>query len=107
IFGLSNHTIQSIIFSHVCQLDLNYDKRNVDLFEKLKNNFYDLFGPNGIFLYPSEPSVAHNIINSYIDYCNFCYTVVAAPYKDHVTLAVAKELESAFGGWVSPCKVVV
>ena len=28
--------------------------------------------------------------------------VVAAPYQDHLCLAVAQELEKSFGGWVSP-----
>jgi Asp-tRNA(Asn)/Glu-tRNA(Gln) amidotransferase A subunit family amidase len=28
--------------------------------------------------------------------------VVGAPYQDHLTLAVAAELERGLGGWVSP-----
>lgn len=28
--------------------------------------------------------------------------VVAAPYQDHLCIAVAKELEKNFGGWVPP-----
>jgi len=28
--------------------------------------------------------------------------VIAAPYQDRLCLAVAKELEMAFGGWVPP-----
>lgn len=31
--------------------------------------------------------------------------LVAAPYNDHLTLAVARYLEKAFGGWVLPGKV--
>lgn len=31
--------------------------------------------------------------------------VVAAPYQDHLAIAVAKELEKAFGGYVPPFKV--
>jgi fatty acid amide hydrolase 2 len=31
--------------------------------------------------------------------------VVAGPAEDHVTIAVAMELERAFGGWVSPLAV--
>ncbi|KQK78985.1 fatty-acid amide hydrolase 2-like protein [Amazona aestiva] len=31
--------------------------------------------------------------------------LVAAPYNDHLTLAVARYLEEAFGGWVLPGKV--
>jgi hypothetical protein len=28
--------------------------------------------------------------------------VVAAPFQDRLSLAVAKEIEVAFGGWVEP-----
>jgi len=28
--------------------------------------------------------------------------IIAAPYQDRLCLAVAKELETAFGGWVPP-----
>ncbi|RWS19392.1 fatty-acid amide hydrolase 2-like protein [Leptotrombidium deliense] len=134
IFGLSNHTIQSITFASMSKRDPNYDKRNFESVEKLKKKFCDLLGPRGIFLYPSGASVAKNHIHTYVDCYNFGYTcvfnvlgvpvtqcplglnkdglplgvqVVAAPYNDHLTLAVAKELESAFGGWVSPCKIEV
>jgi fatty acid amide hydrolase 2 len=31
--------------------------------------------------------------------------VVAGLYNDHLTLAVAKEIEKAFGGWVCPSKI--
>lgn len=31
--------------------------------------------------------------------------IVAGPYNDHVTIAVAQELEQAFGGWVPPCPI--
>lgn len=31
--------------------------------------------------------------------------VIGGPYQDHLTLAVGRELERAFGGWVPPCKV--
>jgi len=32
--------------------------------------------------------------------------IVSAPYNDHITIAVANEIEKAFGGWVSPSKIV-
>ncbi|KAG8253321.1 hypothetical protein J6590_036843 [Homalodisca vitripennis] len=32
--------------------------------------------------------------------------VVATPYNDHLCIAVAQELENAFGGYVPPCAVV-
>jgi fatty acid amide hydrolase 2 len=30
--------------------------------------------------------------------------VIAAPFNDHLTIAVANEIEKQFGGWVSPSK---
>lgn len=33
---------------------------------------------------------------------NYFFQVVAAPYNDHLCLAVARELEKVFGGWVPP-----
>lgn len=32
----------------------------------------------------------------------FLFQVIAAPYNDHLCLAVARELEKVFGGWVPP-----
>jgi hypothetical protein len=37
--------------------------------------------------------------------CFILLQVVAAPYKDHLCIAVAKELQKAFGGWVPPFPV--
>jgi fatty acid amide hydrolase 2 len=36
---------------------------------------------------------------------NLVLQVVAAPYKDHLCIAIAKELQKAFGGWVPPFPV--
>lgn len=35
----------------------------------------------------------------------FCLQVVANHHHDHLSLAVAAELEKAFGGWVCPSEV--
>ena len=82
-----------------------------------------------VLLYPTHPKIApyhnHPIFTPF----NFAYTglfnalgfpvtqcplglseeglplglqVVAAPYQDHLSLAVARALEEKFGGWVSP-----
>ena len=32
--------------------------------------------------------------------------VVGMPFNDHMTIALAQEFEKAFGGWVSPSKIV-
>jgi fatty acid amide hydrolase 2 len=97
----------------------------------LKNEFRELLGDNGVFLYPTHPVPApyHNQPLTLIP--NFAYTgifnvlgmpctcvpmglskqgvpigfqVVSWQYNDRLTIAVAEELERAFGGWVPPFK---
>lgn len=101
-----------------------YDEKN-DLAQEVQ----DLLGKNGVLLYPTHPTVApyHNepLVRSF----NFSYTaiintlglpataiplgigaeglpiglqVIANRNQDRLCLAVATELERAFGGWVSP-----
>ena len=97
--------------------------------DQLKEDFQQLLGEDGVFLYPTYPIPApyHNQPLSMI--LNFSYTaafnvlglpvtsvpmglskegvpiglqVVGNFYNDHLTIAVAEELERAFGGWVPP-----
>ncbi|XP_011143305.1 fatty-acid amide hydrolase 2 [Harpegnathos saltator] len=89
----------------------------------------NVLGHDGILLYPSAPFPAVYHYSSLLRPFNFSYwclfnvlrfpvcqvpmgldenglpvgiQVVAAPYNDHLCIAVAKELEKAFGGWVPP-----
>ena len=100
--------------------------------EQLKEDFRQLLGDDGVFLYPTYPVPApyHNQPLSMI--LNFSYTgvfnILGLPttsvpmglskegvpigfqvagnfYNDHLTIAVAEELERAFGGWVPPFTV--
>ncbi|XP_043470659.1 fatty-acid amide hydrolase 2 [Leptopilina heterotoma] len=95
----------------------------------LKKFLLDKLSDNGILLYTSSPNSVPYHYASYLKPFNFGYfclfnalrfpvcqvpmgldrnglptgiQVVAAPYNDHLCLAVAKELERAFGGWVPP-----
>ncbi|XP_046396859.1 fatty-acid amide hydrolase 2-like [Ischnura elegans] len=95
----------------------------------LLNEVTTLLGDDGVLLYPSHPFPAFYRNSSLLRPYNFSYTavlnvlnfpvtqvplglnrdglpvgvqVVAGPHKDHLCLAVAKELEKAFGGWVPP-----
>ncbi|XP_012268301.2 fatty-acid amide hydrolase 2-like [Athalia rosae] len=97
--------------------------------ENLKKQLLMKLGDNGVLFYPSSPFPAGYHYSAYLRPYNFGYwcifnalnlptcqvplgldknglpigiQVVAAPYQDHLCLAVAKELESAFGGWVNP-----
>src|SRR5262249_18671052 len=86
-------------------------------------------GPHGVMLYPPYPTVAPPPRRPLFPPFNWVYTaipnglelpvtqvplglnaqglplgvqVAGAPGNDHVTIAVALELERAFGGWVPP-----
>nr|XP_033337006.1 fatty-acid amide hydrolase 2-like [Megalopta genalis] len=95
----------------------------------MKKYLLDKLGDDGVLLYPSSPFPASYHYTAYLRPFNFGYwclfnilrlptcqvplgldkdglpvgvQVVAAPYNDHLCLAVAQELEKAFGGWVQP-----
>ncbi|CAG9861148.1 unnamed protein product [Phyllotreta striolata] len=99
--------------------------------EELKSDFVKLLGKDGVFLIPSFTAEAHyhgdiyrkvfdssylSIFNSLglpVTNCPVRFTktglpvgiqVVAAPYCDRLTLAVAAEIEREFGGWQPPRK---
>ncbi|XP_031833199.1 fatty-acid amide hydrolase 2 [Nomia melanderi] len=95
----------------------------------MKKYLLDKLKDDGVLFYPSSPFPAGYHYTAYLRPFNFGYwclfnvlrlptcqvplgldknglplgvQVVAAPYKDHLCLAVAQELEKAFGGWVAP-----
>ncbi|KAL6425507.1 hypothetical protein ACFW04_009582 [Cataglyphis niger] len=106
--------VQKVV-THFAQYDIRAEK--------------DLLGENGIFIYPTfrrpaifpEFSVCETLNVVYCGIFNIFgfpavhvpmglnhkglpigVQIVAAPYQDCLCLAVAKELETAFGGWVPP-----
>ncbi|XP_005090021.1 fatty-acid amide hydrolase 2 [Aplysia californica] len=105
------------------------DLKAVEKLDSLRERLVSVLGDDGVFLYPSHPKIAPYHHHPVCTPFNFAYTalfnalgfpvsqcplglssdglplglqVVAAPYQDHLSLAVARELEEAFGGWVSP-----
>uniref|UniRef100_A0A6M2DUW9 Putative amidase n=1 Tax=Xenopsylla cheopis TaxID=163159 RepID=A0A6M2DUW9_XENCH len=97
--------------------------------DALRFEFQNLLGTDGVFLYPTFPSlphyhyeIFHKILNcSYMMIFNslgFPVTnctlglsneglpigmqVAANPGQDHLTIAMAQEMERAFGGWIPP-----
>ncbi|KAB7502590.1 Fatty-acid amide hydrolase 2-A, partial [Armadillidium nasatum] len=95
-------------------------------------NRKNLLGDNGVFIYPTQPK--NDIYHNGTLFCYFViiYTgiwnllgvpsiqcplglgsnrlplgvqVIGNKYQDHLCLAVAKEIEKTFGGWVNPSKV--
>ncbi|XP_055372681.1 fatty-acid amide hydrolase 2-A-like [Condylostylus longicornis] len=97
--------------------------------DKLLEEIQNLLNENGVLLYPTHPTVAPYHWEPYTRMFNFSYTaifncmglpstavplglnseglplgiqVVANHNQDRLCLAVAEELEKAFGGWVAP-----
>ncbi|KAH0554864.1 fatty-acid amide hydrolase 2-like [Cotesia glomerata] len=95
----------------------------------MKEYLLDKLGDDGVLLFPSSPFAASYHYSYFFRPYNFSYwalfnvlklptcqiplglgddglpvgvQVVAAPYNDHLCIAVAQELEKSFGGWVSP-----
>ncbi|KAJ9578564.1 hypothetical protein L9F63_005214 [Diploptera punctata] len=100
--------------------------------ETLLDCHQEKLGDDGVLLFPSHPFPAVYHYSSFLRPYNFVYwgifnvlmlpvtqvpmglnkdglplgiQVVAGPYKDHLCLAVAKELQKVFGGWVPPFPV--
>ena len=97
--------------------------------ENLRKEIEEILGEDGVLLFPSHPTTALHHHVPILKVTNFIYTaifnalylpvtqvplgldsnglpmgiqVVARRNNDHLTLAVAKELEREFGGWVQP-----
>lgn len=97
--------------------------------DELREEFTELLGSNGVFFYPTHPVPAPYHNQAFTLISNFAYTaifnvlglpvtavpmglskegvpvglqVVAAHGNDRLCLAVAQELEKAFGGWTPP-----
>nr|CAD7395460.1 unnamed protein product [Timema cristinae] len=100
---------------------------------KSKPLLQDMMGTDGVFLYPTHPTTAPYHNEPLVKPFNFSYTgiinilglpathcplglgtdglpigiqVIGALNQDRHTLAVAVELEKAFGGWVSPSTIL-
>lgn len=97
--------------------------------QQLTRQFESLLGDNGVFLFPPHPTLTpyHNqpcfmpfnwiytgLFNSMALPVTSCpmglsregtplaVQVVGAMHRDHLTIAVAQELEKVFGGWTPP-----
>ncbi|XP_071801466.1 fatty-acid amide hydrolase 2-like isoform X2 [Asterias amurensis] len=131
-FGMSTHTVPAIMLGMIEGLDKLMPERTKRLLEKLqrfREEIENILGEDGVLICPSHPKLApfHNA--PFLYPFNFAYTaafnilslpatqvplglsaqglplgiqVAANKYNDHLTLAVARELEKGFGGWTAP-----
>ncbi|GJQ74745.1 hypothetical protein Trydic_g21594 [Trypoxylus dichotomus] len=128
--GLSNHTFYPICYLLLCRYLPIYDvqkiKNKVEAAEKIVSN---ALGENGVIICPTFPVDApfHRALftksydNVYMSVFNslgfpatvapvgfskkglpFGLQIVGRPYSDRLTMAIAQEIEKAFGGWKAP-----
>ncbi|XP_038220112.1 fatty-acid amide hydrolase 2-B-like isoform X1 [Zerene cesonia] len=113
------------------KLPENYYQNLVKTFEQIKQDFYEVLSNDAVLFFPSFPSPAHLHYRIFYKFLNCGYLtmfnalglpstncplgltdkglpvgmqIVANKCNDHLTIAVAKEFEKAFGGWVPPNK---
>ncbi|CAM5165472.1 unnamed protein product [Natator depressus] len=132
--GMSLHTIPAIALAlteKLMKLNPGGNAKLVSMGHSLRTEMMNLLGTDGMLLYPSHPIVAPKHYSPLGMPFNFAYTavfnvlglpvtqcplglsseglplgiqVVAGPHNDHLTLAMARYLEKAFGGWACPGK---
>ncbi|KZC10722.1 Fatty-acid amide hydrolase 2 [Dufourea novaeangliae] len=107
----------------------SYCNNMADKMASLKKQFEDVLGDNGVLIYPSFITPAHYRYQMYPRIANYTYMmlynvlgfpvtqcpmglnrqglpvglqIIANPGNDHLTIAMAKEIQNAFGGWQQP-----
>ncbi|XP_055537891.1 fatty-acid amide hydrolase 2 [Wyeomyia smithii] len=131
--GQSNHTFIGIMTAITERSGVQYDTPEyhhmVKQRDELLQEFTTMLGDNGVFIYPTHPTVAPYHNEPIIRALNFSYTgiinvlglpstavplglgreglpiglqVIGNVNQDRLCLAVACELERVFGGWVAP-----
>ncbi|OXU26780.1 hypothetical protein TSAR_006488 [Trichomalopsis sarcophagae] len=129
----SDHTFVALITATFERLNVShgseFQAKLKEQCKELQQEFKDMLGDDGIFLYPTHPTAAPLHHEPIVKPFNFSYTaiinvlglpatacplglnkqglpiglqVVGGLYQDHITLAVAEELQRGFGGWVPP-----
>ncbi|XP_047526255.1 fatty-acid amide hydrolase 2-B-like isoform X1 [Pieris napi] len=110
-----------------------YYKKLLSIFEQIKRDIANALSDNAVLFFPTYPNPAHlhyRIFYKFLD-CGYLtifnalglpstncplgltdnglpvgMQIVSNRCNDHLTIAVAKEFEKAFGGWVPPNKEV-
>lgn len=133
MFGLSNHTFIALMTSLIektgPQAGTKDHKHTLQLRQELEDEFRELLGDDGVFLYPTHPTGAPYHNEPLVRMHNFNYTaiinvlgfpathipmglnseglpigiqVISNWNNDKLCLAVAEELDGKFGGWIDP-----
>lgn len=133
LFGLSNHTFIAIMTAITEKIGVKHGSSKhthlVNQKRELFKEFENMLGSDGVFLYPTHPTVAPYHHEPIARAFNFSYTaiintlglpataipmgigregvpvgfqVVANINQDRLCLAIACELEKVFGGWKEP-----
>ncbi|XP_012057101.1 PREDICTED: fatty-acid amide hydrolase 2-like [Atta cephalotes] len=132
LFGLSEHTKQMLFFIIPLETHFPFTESEISYYrkhaEEIQQKLLDLLRDNGVFIYPTFRKqflpqfvlcetmsslncvifnlfgfpAAHVPMGLNHEGMPIGVQVIAAPYQDRLCLAVAKELEMAFGGWVPP-----
>ncbi|XP_054718113.1 fatty-acid amide hydrolase 2-like [Uloborus diversus] len=132
LIGQSRFTFPAIALGLVESSALEQSDYFLNKGQDLRKELEEILGDDGILLFPSHPTCAPHHNEPLFKPFNFMYTgifnimkfpvtqcplglgsenlpigvqVVANAYNDRLTMAVAVELEKAFGGWVPPCAV--
>ncbi len=130
--GRSNYTLPGVLLcfvEHVPHLMPARTKKMAALGVELRKELESIVGPDGVLLHPSYPTVAPKHHRAMLVPFKWIYTgifnvlempvtqvplgldarkvplgvqVAASNGNDHLTIAVAEELERAMGGWVPP-----
>jgi len=133
----ANHTLAVLLMACIEKLNPGPGSRDhtvaLKMIDKFKQEFRDLLGSNGVFLYPPHAETAPYHGTTLFKCGNCSYTTVfnilevpvtevplglgkdsgmpvgvqvaSNPRNDRLTIAVANALEKKFGGWVPPFTV--
>jgi fatty acid amide hydrolase 2 len=131
-FRSSSHTLPALILSLIDNMSRVFPKsaeKAIEAGRQLRAELLDAMHPQGVMLYPSyvRPAPHHHVplalpihwsYTAIINVLELPSTqvplglnhaglplglqIVGMPAQDHVTIAVAQELEKAFGGWIFP-----
>ncbi|CAG2166990.1 unnamed protein product [Oppiella nova] len=134
LYGGSDHTITALVMAVAMRLSISEQESQeyLKIRDELKAELNELLGNDSILLFPTHPDNCVKLNATIINIKNTSYTmvfnmldmtitqvpiglnsrglplgvqVIANAFNDHLTIAVAEELERRFGGWVPATKV--